>query len=126
MCHEVVSEGVIGVQAGNDTTWSATQVGPRTVKAGLGGHDDCVGGVDDVVENTSIRLRKPGRLAVSELATISDFNLDNEEFARLTKKTFKEHHPETSRLEFRFLFSLCVVKIEHVENIQLHSRIGRR
>ena len=91
MCHEVVSEGVIGVQAGNDTTWSATQVGPRTVKAGLGGHDDCVGGVDDVVENTSIRLRKPGRLAVSELATISDFNVENknELILKFTQTSFK-------------------------------------
>ena len=28
----------------NDTTWSATQVGLRPVKAGLGGHDDGVWG----------------------------------------------------------------------------------
>ena len=33
---------VDGERAGNDTTWLATQVGPRTVEAGLGGHDDGV------------------------------------------------------------------------------------
>ena len=36
--------GVDGELAGNDTTWPATQVGPRTVKAGLGGHDDGASG----------------------------------------------------------------------------------
>ena len=66
MCHEMVSDSFIGVQAGSDTTRSAMQVGLRTVKACLGGHDDGVSGVDEVVENTSILLRKPGRLAVSE------------------------------------------------------------
>ena len=34
--------GVEGEPAGNDTTWAATQVGLRTVEAGLGGHDDGV------------------------------------------------------------------------------------
>ena len=37
-----------------DMTWPAAQVGQRSVKAGLGGHDDGVSGVDDGVENTSI------------------------------------------------------------------------
>ena len=34
--------GVDCEEAGNDTTWPATQVGPRAVKSGLGGHDDGV------------------------------------------------------------------------------------
>ena len=34
--------GVEGEQAGKDTTRAATQVGPRPVEVGLGGHDDCV------------------------------------------------------------------------------------
>ena len=38
----------------NDTTWPATQVGLRPVKAGLGGHEAGVFGVDDGVENTSL------------------------------------------------------------------------
>ena len=38
--------GVEGEPAGNDTTWSATQVGPRRVEACLGGQDDGASGVD--------------------------------------------------------------------------------
>ena len=37
-------KGVDGAQAGNDKTRMATHVGPRPVKAGLGGHDDGVSG----------------------------------------------------------------------------------
>ena len=55
------------------TTWSATQLGPRPVESGLGGHDDGVWGVDDGVENSSFQLRKRGRTAVSVCATFSDF-----------------------------------------------------
>ena len=39
-----------------DTTWPATQVGPRPVKAGLGGNDDGVWVVVEWVENTSLPL----------------------------------------------------------------------
>ena len=35
------------------TTWSATKVGPRRVKVGLGCHDAGVSGVDDGVEGAS-------------------------------------------------------------------------
>ena len=56
-----------------DTTWSATQLGPRPVKPGLGGHDDGVWGVDDGVENSSLQLRKRGRTAWLVCATFSDF-----------------------------------------------------
>mgnify|MGYP004515547455 CR=1 FL=1 len=38
----------------NDTTRPATQVGPRPVKAGLGGHEEGVSGVDDGVETASL------------------------------------------------------------------------
>ena len=65
---------VDGDQAGYDTTWSATQVGRRTVESGLGGHDDGVSRVDDGAENASILFRKPGRSAASELGTFSRFN----------------------------------------------------
>ena len=65
--------------AENDTTWSATQVGLRLVKSGLGGHEDGVGGVDDGVENSSPPLWKRGRLAWSVGVTFSDFRgVDNE------------------------------------------------
>ena len=56
-----------------DTTWSATQVGLRPVKSGLGGHDDGVWGVDDGVKNSSLPLRKRGRTAGSGCATFSGF-----------------------------------------------------
>ena len=36
--------------------WPVTQVSPRTVKAGLGSHDDGVSGVDDAAKNTSSSL----------------------------------------------------------------------
>ena len=65
--------GFEGERAGNGTTWPATQVGPRTVKAGLGGHDDGASGVDDGVETTSIPLSKRGRSALSDCPTFSDF-----------------------------------------------------
>ena len=48
--------GVDGERAGNDTTRPATQVGPRTVEAGLGGHDDGASGVDEGAGNASIPL----------------------------------------------------------------------
>ena len=47
-----------GDQAGNDTTRPASQVGLRTVKAGLGGHDDGASGVDEGVETASVLLSK--------------------------------------------------------------------
>ena len=37
--------GVEGEPAGNDMTRPSTQVGPRPVKSGLGGHDDGASGV---------------------------------------------------------------------------------
>ena len=55
------------------TTWSATQVGLRGVKAGLGGHDDGVSGDDEGVEKASIPLWKRGRMAWSDNPTFSDF-----------------------------------------------------
>ena len=49
------------------TTWPATQVSLGTVKAGLGGHEAGVFGVDEGVENTLIPIRKLWRTALSEL-----------------------------------------------------------
>ena len=54
-------------------TWSATQVGPRRVESGLGGHEEGVGGVDDGVKNASLPLWKRVRTAQSDHATFSDF-----------------------------------------------------
>ena len=53
--------------------WPATQVGLRTVKSGLGGHEKGVSGVDDGVKSTSLPLWKRGRLAGSDCATFSAF-----------------------------------------------------
>ena len=48
--------GVEGKQARNDTTRSATQVSLRRVESCLGGHEECVLGVDEGVENASLPL----------------------------------------------------------------------
>ena len=58
--------GIDGDHAGYDGIQPATQVGRRGAEGCLRGHDDGVSRVDEGVENRSIRLRKPGRLAVSE------------------------------------------------------------
>ena len=65
--------GVEGEWDGNDMTRPATQVGPRTVEAGLGGHDAGVSGVDEGVESASLPLSKLGRLAWSDCPTFSGF-----------------------------------------------------
>ena len=54
-------------------TWPATQVSPRPVEAGLGGHEEGVFGVDDGVENAWLPLLKRGRTALSVCAAFSDF-----------------------------------------------------
>ena len=53
-------------------TWSATKVWLRPVKAGLGGHDAGLSGVDEGAETTSIPLRKRGRTVLSDCATFND------------------------------------------------------
>ena len=45
----------------------------RPVESGLGGHEEGVFGVDDMVENTSLSLLKLGRTAWPKRATFSDF-----------------------------------------------------
>ena len=54
-------------------TWPATQVGLRTVKSGLGGHDDGVCGVDDGVEKVSFPVTKRSRPTRSDCPTFSGF-----------------------------------------------------
>ena len=56
-----------------DTTWSATQVPVRRVKAGLGGHDAGVSGVEEGVSMTSFPIMKRGRLALSDCPTFIGF-----------------------------------------------------
>ena len=65
--------GVDGDQSGCDMIRPATQVGPMTVEAGLGGHDDGDSRVDDGVETASFLFRKRGRLALPEAGTFSRF-----------------------------------------------------
>ena len=55
------------------TTWAATQVRLRHVKAGLGGQDDGVSAGVEGVENASIPLWKRRRTVWSDYHTISDF-----------------------------------------------------
>ena len=57
----------------NDMTWPATQVSPRPVESGLGGHEEVVFGVDEGVEKTSLPSRKRERAALSVCAAFSDF-----------------------------------------------------
>ena len=57
----------------SDTTCPATQLGPRPVESGLGGHEVGVFGVDDGVEEASLPLLKRVRTAWSECPTFSDF-----------------------------------------------------
>ena len=73
-CHDMMFDWLIEFFNKNDTTRSATQVGPRPVEAGLGGQDDGVWGVYDGVENTSIPLWKRGRTAMFVCPTFSGFN----------------------------------------------------
>ena len=56
-----------------DTTQPATQVGLRTVEAGLGGHDAGVSGDDEGVSMTSFPITKRGRLALSDCPTFIGF-----------------------------------------------------
>ena len=56
-----------------DTTWPATQVCPRPVEAGLGGHRAGVFGVDEGTTNPSLPILKWGRTAASDWPTFSVF-----------------------------------------------------
>ena len=65
--------GYEGERAGNDTTWPATQVGPRRVEVGLGGHDAGDSGGRRGVESEPLPLSTRGRLAWSDCPTFSVF-----------------------------------------------------
>ena len=71
-------------------TWSATQVRLRPVKAGLGGHEEGVGGVDEGVEKTSLPLWKRGRVAMSERQTSSDFRGAEKDFVNEKRNRKKD------------------------------------
>ena len=72
--------GVDGDQAGNDPTRPETEVGLRTVKAGLGCHDAGASGVDEGIETASFPISKRSRLTWSELSSFSGFEgADNED-----------------------------------------------
>ena len=87
-------------------TWSATQVGLRRVKAGLGGHDDGVSGVDEGVEETSIPISKRGRMALSEYPTFSGFWAVGSE----TDSAMQNHFEETASPDIKInLFFLSYV-----------------
>ena len=73
------------------TTLPATQVCLRPVKAGLGGHEAGVSGVDEGVEKTSLPILKGGRMALFVCTTFSDFlGVGNDVFVekRNNKKAF--------------------------------------
>ena len=76
-----------------DTTWPATQVGPRPVKSGQRGHDAGVSGVDDGVKNSSILLWKRGRTAQSVHASFSDFRVVDDQNGRENRNGMSESAP---------------------------------
>ena len=51
----------------------ATQVGPRGVEAGLGGHDAGASGDDEGVEKILIPIRNRGQMVLTESPTFRDF-----------------------------------------------------
>ena len=69
---------------------AAAQVSVRRVKAGLGGHDDGVSGVEEGVENTSFPISKQGRLALSECPTFNGFKGIKGDFRSETKNGLEE------------------------------------
>ena len=64
------SRGVV-ILTERDTTYSATQVGPRPVESGLGRHKVGVFGVDGGVKTTSHPLWKRVGTAMSQCGTFS-------------------------------------------------------
>ena len=82
----------------------------RRVKAGLGGHDAGVSGVDDGVENTSFPISKQGRLALSECPTFNGFKGIKGDFRSETKNGLEETHLQTTRnkVAFHSLFQMVM------------------
>ena len=66
------------VHAGSDTTRPATQVCRRPVESGLGGHEEGVLWDDDGVENSSLPLRKWGRMPMLNRPTFNIFCIGDE------------------------------------------------
>ena len=82
-------------QAKDEPTWTATQVGPRPVEAGLGGHDAGVSRVDAGVGNASFTLLKRARIEVSECVAFSGFRgVDNDIIGEKQKKKRASENPE--------------------------------
>ena len=72
-----------------DTTLPATQVGPRPVKSGLGGHEAGLFGVDEGITNSSPPIMKRGRMVMSKCPTFGDFfGVWNDVFAE--KRNYKK------------------------------------
>ena len=75
-------------------TWPATQVSPRRVKAGLGGHEDGVFGVDDGFEKTSLPLGKRRRTVLLESVTSSVFMGIESDFAGEIRNDLNNSHQQ--------------------------------
>ena len=70
-----------------DTTWPATQVGPRPVKSGLGGHEAGLFGVEEGITNPSPPIMKRGRMVMSKCPTFSDFTgIDNDPVSEIVNE----------------------------------------
>ena len=90
------------------TTWAATRVGLRGVKAGLGGHEAGVSGCDEGVEKASIPISKRGRMASSGHPTFSDFRRFENENNSERQNNSEEPSEQTLCINiiFEFLFRI--------------------
>ena len=71
--HRMMFDKQIASFKKKDARWSASQVCPRRVESGLGGHENGVFGVDAGVEKASPPLMKRMRTTMSECTTFSGF-----------------------------------------------------
>ena len=113
--------GVDRERAGNETTQSATQVGPRAVKSGLGGHDDRASGVDDGVERAPLPLCKRGRSAMSEYVPFSGFCGKGNDLGR--EKTKALDRTILSNVKPQRLLSQIVYQCDGTAKCQKNDRI---
>ena len=74
--------GVDGYQAGYEGIWQATQVGPRPVEAGLGGHNDDVSG--------GRRGGRESAAPVMKTGTIGDVGLSHLQCVLWTSERFSK------------------------------------
>ena len=99
-----------------DPTWPATQVDPRPVESGLGGHDVGVFGVDDRVKTTSHPLWKRVGTAMSKCGTFSGYAGCGNEGTLINQ----------TQLETRMTTSLITSSLALSSLTEIHRRTKRK